>query len=282
MSLTAFIDRKESKAKLKEVFKKPKFSPIGQILAKPLTKNYGQIGTAFDYMLRFYINSRNDNVVEREWVSEYSLVGLKKNTKQHKQADKLINQAKERYVQYKKDRILTNELIESSIHLAKLDLIYRIGYLDENIEKINALDVQDLTNLCEVIDPNIFTNCSLCVLNPTFPKAGELLMGADCDVFLDGILLDIKTSKYLTFKRDYFNQLIGYFLLASDGGITGLDNTEISHLGVYFSRYSILRMFPTSSITENPKFEETKNWFFESIDEWIWNSLSKGKFTRIK
>ena len=102
MSLTAFIDQKESKVKLKEVFKKPKFSPKGQILAEPLTKNYGQIGTAFDYMLRFYINSRNDNVVEREWVSEYSLVGLKKNTKQHKQAEKLINRAKERYEQYKK------------------------------------------------------------------------------------------------------------------------------------------------------------------------------------
>lgn len=282
MSLTAFIQQKEARAKFREVFKKPKFSPKGQILAEPLTKNYGQIGTAFDYLLRFYVQSKNDNVIERGWVSEYSLESLPKKTKQYKQAEKLINQAKERYEQYKKDQILTNELIESSIHLAKLDLIYRIGFIDDNLERINELDVKDLRNLYDAIDSNLFTNRGFCVLNPTFPKAGELLMGADCDVFLDGILIDVKTSKYLTFQRDYFNQLLGYFLLASEGGMTGLENTEISYLGVYFSRYSILRMFPTSTITENPKFEETKNWFYESVDEWIWSSLSKGNYKRIQ
>lgn len=39
------------------------------------------------------------------------------------------------------------------------------------------------------------------------------------DLLLDNSLIDIKTTKYLELKRDYLNQLIGYYILFLIGGI---------------------------------------------------------------
>lgn len=51
MSLTSFLKIKEVKAKFRETFKKPSFKLEGEIIAHPQTKNYGLVGTAFDYLM---------------------------------------------------------------------------------------------------------------------------------------------------------------------------------------------------------------------------------------
>ena len=55
MSLTSFLKIKEVKAKFRETFKKPSIKLEGEILAPPQTKNYGLVGTAFDYLMRFVL-----------------------------------------------------------------------------------------------------------------------------------------------------------------------------------------------------------------------------------
>ncbi|MCD6423793.1 MAG: hypothetical protein J7L42_06740 [Elusimicrobia bacterium] len=76
MSLTSFLKNKDVKDAFKREFKKPQLKLQGELLAPPLTNHYGLVGTAFDYLLRFYIKRINPNAIEHPWVSEVSLYPL--------------------------------------------------------------------------------------------------------------------------------------------------------------------------------------------------------------
>lgn len=39
--------------------------------APPQTKNYSIVGTAFDYLLRFYLERINRNVIKDRWVADF-------------------------------------------------------------------------------------------------------------------------------------------------------------------------------------------------------------------
>ena len=71
------------------------------------------------------------------------------------------------------------------------------------------------------------------VLNPTF--AGSLRVGgADADLIVDGLLLEVKTTKAARPDRDWVYQLVGYLLL--DVG----DEHQLERLGFYVSRVPTL------------------------------------------
>lgn len=59
MSLTLFIKAsKDYRDLIRDSFVKPKFN-AGPLIAEPQTSNYGLVGTAFDYLLRFKIEREN-------------------------------------------------------------------------------------------------------------------------------------------------------------------------------------------------------------------------------
>ncbi|GAB4317918.1 MAG: hypothetical protein Kow0084_17600 [Pseudothermotoga elfii] len=64
MSLTSFLKDKDVKNALERTFKKPQFNLQAELLAPPLTNNYSLVGTAFDYLFRFYIKRLNPDAVE--------------------------------------------------------------------------------------------------------------------------------------------------------------------------------------------------------------------------
>ena len=55
MSLSKFLKIEDVRKKFQECFSKTRFAVKKEILAPPLTKNYGRVGTAFDYLLHFYL-----------------------------------------------------------------------------------------------------------------------------------------------------------------------------------------------------------------------------------
>jgi len=265
MNLTTFVTLKDVREKLRETFPKPDFSRKAEILAEPQTKNYGTIGTAFDYLLRFYIEANNpqSKVISVPWVAENSLSLLRnaQNKELYNQAEETLYSAKVLYLEYLDSKIVSNELLEASINLAKLDLVYRIGYI-EPISPPDPKDVKDLTNLMNAIPLNSFNVEKAGILNPTFGVGSRLVGGADCDIYIDGNLIDIKTSKQCKFERGYFNQLIGYYSLAQYGDISGL-NYEINNISIYFSRYGLLGTYPIEVITDAPNYKETYDWFIK-------------------
>ena len=265
MSLTSFLKKPNIKANFKNNFPLKRQKIAGELVAPPITKNYSLIGTAFDYLLRFYIKQINPNVHESEtWIADSGLEIIKKfpmYAKLSERAEMLLETAKKDYKEYLDGGIFTKSLIESSIRLAQLDLFYRILPQPE-ISKIDKNDIRDLNNLTEIINPEIFCTDNQCFLNPSFGNASELVGGADADLIIGDTLIDIKTTKNLSFRSEFYFQLIGYYILSRIGGIDGFGmNYPINKIGVYFSRFGVLHTINISEIQNNPKFDEFIAWF---------------------
>ena len=315
MCLTSFIENRDVKDVFKQEFKKPRLKLQAELLAPPLTNHYGLVGTAFDYLLRFYIKQLNPNAIEQRWASEIALGLIKKiqgrkrhrvsklalkliekirgrkihnadNRKQasssvplahlnplsdptlYKRVKSIVQHAKNLYRQYLNTGSMNRDLFKAVLQLAQVDVIYRVGLVDENLGNVDENDIKDLQNLISIVRPEYFEVKKICVLNPTFGKASRLVGGADCDLVINDAIIDIKTTKKLDFTRNYFDQLIGYYTLYKIGGIDGAPpDIEIKRLGIYFSRYGYLCFINVQDIIREDTFPNFVEWFKKRAGE---------------
>ncbi|HDZ38919.1 MAG TPA: hypothetical protein ENH62_11635 [Marinobacter sp.] len=291
MSLTSFVGNKDVRERFKQEFPSPKFSVQKPLLAPPLTKHYFLVGTAFDYLLRFYLKRLNPQAVETRWVAENAVTVLfmykdgfaihgdtgeaevvaeptpdKADAAIFQKINAILSEAKKAYQLYLKTGEIIKPLLTSAMLLANLDIIYRTGRLKDYVEldTVSDEDIKDLTNLIQIVTPKLFKAKKVCVLNPTFGEASKLVGGADADLIIDDTLIDIKTTKKLELPRKYFDQLIGYYCLYRIGGIDGLpQDCEIKNLAVYFSRHAYLHLIPVKDCIGQVNFQKFLKWFKE-------------------
>jgi len=264
MSLTDFMKNKRLYEKFQKIFKMPQIKKEKYILVKPKTKNYMLIGTAFDYLLRFYIARHNNKIINRDWVCE-EVKGLARFEDDLREtSEEIVNRAKDNYEMYLDEGVLSNNLLSSVILIAKLDGILRSGGVLPNSLDIEPRDIEDLNNLYSVIPKNYFMKNEFCVLNPTFGTASLMVGGADADLIIGDTLIDIKTTINFKFTKEYFLQLIGYFILNELGGIDNFENNvDIKKLGIYYSRYGYLFTFNVSDVVGERDLKEFKKLFID-------------------
>ena len=273
MSLTSFLESSSTlRAKLRTEFRKPDFRIKAQIKAPPLTVNYGLVGRAFDYLLRFYVQKINRCAVSGIWVAESGLNVLEETDPNFKVANQMFSQAQTRYADFmaSRRRRPTRELAEAAVILAHLELIYRAGIVDPMMfEPAPPAVLDDLEAMLDLVRPSDFRAARRCVLNPTFGWGSALVGGADADLIIDDLLIDFKTNKHLTFDREIFNQLVGYYLLSCVGGVDNCRRGVIRELGVYFARYGILHRVRVSDCIKKSRMPHILKWFNEYARETI-------------
>lgn len=185
MSLTAFLrNNPDVREQFKQEFRKPPLRIKTDLLAPPLTKRYSTVGTAFDYLLRFYVKHLNPNTIDKGyWVAEIALASLQNTPALYARAEEIILQAKAREAAFLQIGQITDELIESTLSLAYLDPIYRAnrghGYIGTAIDK---KDIDDVRELISIVKPDHFKAQNLCMINPTFGIASQMVGGADADI----------------------------------------------------------------------------------------------------
>lgn len=157
-------------------------------------------------------------------------------------------------------------MCQSAIVLAQLDGICRAGYFDRNFGISWLPEWEDLVSLLKLIPEEIESFGPNSFYNPTFGEGSKLVGGADADLILDDILIEIKVTKKLELRREYFNQLIGYYLLSLVGGVNGnTDIKPIKRIGVYFARHGYLWQIPLSEIAPQKTFDEFLVWFADYV-----------------
>ena len=154
-----------------------------------------------------------------------------------------------------------------AIRLANLDSVYRRFRLEPDFENAVPEDVQDLVDLLAIAPFSDLMNDRVLLLNPSFGDASRAMGGADADLIVGDMLIDIKTTKKGTIKREYLNQLLGYFLLARMEKAIDPTVPVINRIGLYYSRYGYLHPFEASSWTDHPAFPETERWFFAKVEK---------------
>ena len=317
MSLTSFLENKDIKEKFRQEFIKPTLSRKTNPLAAPLTKNYSLVGTAFDYLMRFYIERLNPQAITHRWITEaspgclqnlleylkpksfnnsrlaeldfesrYQILPLitkrilhtilkNETTKTRKEvveicerlyinANNIVSKAKENYSAFLTTGQMTDELMKSTLLLAQLEPIVRRGGVDLNLGGIDDRDVADLINLFALLDSKTFRTDAAVLLNPGFGLRSVMVGGADADLVIDDMIIDIKTVKELALTGNYFNQLIGYYTLYKIDGIDDAPQHEIRRLGIYFSRYGYLHVMNIQDLIDISRFMQFLEWFKES------------------
>lgn len=262
MSLTLFLRQQDVKARFEQEFPLPPLKTKPKLLIPSSTRNPQLIGTAFDYLLRFYVKFLNPQAQENGWIAEKSVALLlwKDRIRLSKQGSLIVTQAKKNYATFQQTGQFTDELLKSVLLLAKLDSFYRVSIIDENLELIDEQDILDLRNLIEVVDPESFKSSGIVVLNPSWGKASRLVSGADGDLIIDDLLIDIKAVKELA-RRECFNQLMGYYTLSVLNERFQPDAQEIKRLGIYYSRHKFLNLFNIEDVVNYQTFPAFLEWF---------------------
>jgi hypothetical protein len=281
MSLTSFIDEPDVKAWFKAnfPFRAPKFQPLA--CSEPRTKRFTLIGTAFDYLLRFKLQQTCPYAVVKPWVAEYlagqveiavglaeeaeyeegMLLGLDLDIDTIKSVWQAMKQARANHASYLASGVLTDDLLRSAIHLAQMDSWFRAGVLGIPFGEVDEEDVKDLRNLWNIIPMGLLSAEKVCLLNPVFGSSA-LVGGADVDIVLDDVLIDIKTTKFLKVSRDYINQLLGYYILHRIGGLVGAPHGhQINTIGIYFSRHGYLHTWPITDFVNEITYPDLQQWF---------------------
>jgi hypothetical protein len=266
MSLTTFLAKSDVREKFNNEFEKPKFQVKKEIVAPPLTKRYSLVGTAFDYLLRFHIEYWNPQSIKKGyWVAESALPLL--SGEYREKGISIVKQAEANLSSFLETGKCDDELLKSTLLLAGLDSVFRTGAKRglEYIGLVDNQDVQDLKNLISAVDMQIFKAQERCNLNPTFGRASILVGGADADLIIDDMLIDIKTTKNFELSRDHFHQLLGYLTLYYLEALIERKKSlpDINKLAIYFSRYSYLHVIEIGNITSYEKFAPFIKWFFD-------------------
>jgi hypothetical protein len=263
MSLTSFLSNNQDvRDRFRQQFNKPPLATDKDLLAPPLSNRYTLVGTAFDYLLRFYAKRLNPDAIERQWVAEHCLtrpspllVGaidfdLDTGTVVSYTETKLTKRAK--------------RIFKSALCLAQLDPIWRAGFIDKNMGNVKDEDIEDLRKLLSIVEPKLFKAKHLCLLNPTFGEASRLVGGADADLLIDDLLIDIKTTKKLDFKTTFFHQLMGYVVLHEIARVGDLKpKPPVTKAGIYFARHAHLHVFQLDAVIDRDSFPEFVRWFKE-------------------
>jgi len=305
MSVTTLIANPEIRARLQKMIRKPDFGSGQKLLGAPLSKHYtppkaSQIGTAFDYLFRFYLKCLNPQAIEREWWTAEQVgwwfegyvfvsnaqhagsgrwelipeqwtaeLGISQRGRDWAlQRERVITEARENYSLYVKTGTLSDRLLTSAIQLAKLDGIVRSGWPDlPDLENVDKDDKDDLRQLVKLIPAGDFKASDVCLLNPTFGEASRLIGGADADVVIDDTLIEIKTVMKCRLIGKYLNQLALYYCLYRIGGVDGLPaGRSLRRFGVYFSRHGYFFTVPVTECWQPRDFEAFLEWFRDEIE----------------
>lgn len=276
MSLTSFISQPEIRDGFRAALtKQPPFKPDKPMIAPPLTANYALVGTAFDYLLRFYLERLNPNTKTQSWVAGLGVLFIEDN-QTRELAEETFRDAEKHHRAYLQDGVLTDELISASLRLACLDGSARGGnerFNKDELRNLDERDIADLRELMSIVPEQDFKAQKACHLNPTFGFASRLVGGGDADIVIDDKIIDIKTTKNLKLEPRHIHQLVGYYILLSLGGVDVkrgnnfhyLDEiSEINNLCIYFSRHGYLHIIKTSDLIAPESFSNFVKWFIKS------------------
>lgn len=248
MSLTSLIHEPDVRARFRAEFPSPVRGNPPALLAPVIARNPKLVGTAFDYLLRARIRRANPDAIAREWVAERAIEDLS-GRNLYLGVGRLAR-AERLFKDYSRTGRVSSELFRSAIDLARLDLVVRANDGERYLrDSHHPLDTRDLARLLEIVPGELLRPAKVVVLNPTFGSASEMVGGADADLLLGDTLVEIKTIVDPFPSRDHFNQLVGYALLASLGGIEGAPRGhKLRSIAFYSSRYGQLMTMPLKSI----------------------------------
>lgn len=278
MSLTSFVDQESVAEVLSKHFPTPSYSAKASLKQPWQTSNYGLVGTAYDYLLRFWLARNTPTVHIRDnWVAQNGLTLLELRDVSEElieHAEAVLSEARSERDSYVAGDELTDRLIELSLDLARLDKVYRSGSIPNELGSFDEDDIQDLRKLVAILRQEEPLSGEEVYLNPAFGPASKLVEGADGDIILDKTLIDAKATKKRRIQDSWWHQLIGYAILvdieqrltdADENGSLRIDPLpKIEKLGIFLARHGELWTVSADHIYGYDEYPAIRAWFVDT------------------
>lgn len=231
-------------------------------------------GTAFDYALRFELQRRCPNARDRGWVAESALLVLNAGRSSApidpaamaritRRAQRRVDNAcvflRKHLRRKNPDRPWMVRLAEYALRLARLDPIYRVGYIGDELFAANSpQQIDEVIDLLACVPVETLTGSTDVLLNPTFGRYSSLVGGADADLIADHRLIDIKVVAEPNVEREMVRQLVVYLILAHCARRDGELLPSIDMVQLYFARHGHIWSTPTEPIFTHPAYAEVE------------------------
>ena len=155
-------------------------------------------------------------------------------------------------------------LARQALQLARLEAVFRCGRMFPRV--FDEPDVEDVKDLLELLDIVPFENLvdpKTVLLNPHFEHSSGQVGGADADLIVGDMLVDVKTTKKPVMEADQLDALLGYLFLARYQSGLNPRWPRVSRLALYFSRHGCLWTLPAWNWTQCRGFGDVEKWFFD-------------------
>ena len=244
MSLLSVMARPEVSSALARAVRPP-FVQSLSVIAKELGGDRRLVGTAFDYALRFGLASR-------EWAC-HSYHAAEATMEMLAQRPALLTDENrlhglhERYgaaleaLGSLNTPMMDEEQAAAALFLARLENVYRGGDLDALLGMSGLPEQEDLAALYSLIPWKEIRPGKRAILNPTFGMGSHAVGGADGDVLVDDLLVEIKVTILPEVPFSAVLQVVAYALLARGFGVDGAGPQEtVNRIGIYHARSGVL------------------------------------------
>ena len=238
----------------------------------------GIIGNSFDYLVKYFFKLNYPDLDIRFLsIEDFLRSGTVKNL------DDFVFVGK--YATSYENAVLAKGLKESYLDSLRqgypseafLIACYRMGQIENwrksgmiyplDLNTVDPENIRDLSNLYSLLKVEDFPFKERIFLNPEFGKAGRLVRGAEADIILDDMLLEIKTVQEFSFNLYIRLQLVGYLVLMRIEELEGTNNYgRINTIGVYHSRYGKFIKYPVNFIISDKKITYLAEFFKKEYD----------------
>lgn len=257
MSLTAILRSAEGRDFFSEKIRNPGIEPEPETRVPPEAESPQRVGMAFDYALRAGLEARYD-AVERRTVAETAINELNDRAVMgdvgvdvHK-VEKQLQDSLQVLSSVTDAETLPRDAARACYRLAGMEVFHRSRYTDQVNQAVTDTEIEELQSLFELVPWERFEPADHLYLNPTFGEASKLVRGADADLVVDDIVVEIKTAKRQRPRIKTFRQLGSYAMFARQYGLNGQSSpVPTSQLGIYFSRAGELRMWSFDEVVED-------------------------------
>lgn len=245
MSLTKRLDCKEARAFLSRHVTHPGRRQRHPVVVAPTGLQPQRMGTAFDYALRLALATSQDLPFESVAARVYA---------RHVRPGQPSEAAERVAVTYERARSalagfdapdhLTEDHARGFLWLATLDPIHRARHYGDLSRPIEEGMVAELVGLYNLVPWDELIGFRQTVLNPSFGDGSLRVGGADADLVVDDVVVELKSGKRTGVQAKDIRQLVCYALLAQRFGVNGDPaNTAIDHIAVYHARTGVLTVF---------------------------------------
>lgn len=271
MSLTGYFrDSPEARQQVRAALRRPVSRPHAtQPLANARSQRYGLVGTAFDYLFRSLLvrshAGRSLIHTGSPCIALLTIPEFARSNGSGRQKLEILHQAHDLRLAFETGEVgLSLDVARACLILASFDVVIRVGRYHELAGCVEDVDAEDLLNLAAIIPVAYFQANQRLILNPRFHHAWRVF-GADGDVLIDDLLIDLKVTQLNKLRGEDLDQLTGYLALEHLGGVVGAGEQPIRRLGVYFARHGILHTWPVAELYQPGALPRLVAWL---DDQW--------------